>query len=39
MKAFSERLLAQCGEEFVVALRESAEEHELAALGTALQKP
>jgi len=38
LKAFSERLLAQGGEEFVVALRESAEEHELAALGAALEK-
>jgi hypothetical protein len=36
MSAFAARLLARGGEEFVAALRESAEEHHLTALGAAL---
>ena len=36
MSAFSERLMTRGGEEFVAALRETAEEHELDALSAAL---
>jgi hypothetical protein len=36
MAAFSARLLARGGQEFVVALREAADEHELDALSSAL---
>ena len=36
LAAFCERLMAGCGEEFVVALREAAEERKLAGLRAAL---